>query len=240
MTTSDSDKSARIERIRAIVNEDYDRIMKSDDAFVILNLSSDASHDEAMARYERYERFYRAENFQRLGDGDLTRKALDIRRAVGRAIVDVQAELGSSSALSEGLDMAAIPEVEPNFAALGDIYFRDGLTYVKLGDLEEGSKCFRRACDYDPTQGLALAYLAYTTFRQRMNDPDLVDESRANLAQARRMEPQNADVHVLVARFHMKLGEAEEAQEAIAAVERLMPDHPKLNKLHSRFQALTS
>ena len=240
MSTSDSDKSARIERIRAIVNEDYDRIMRTDDAFVILNLTPDASHDEAMARYERYERFYRAENFQRLGDGDLTRKALDIRRAVGRAIVDVQAELGASSAENEEIDMASIPDVEPNFAALGDIYFRDGLTYVKLGDLEQGSRCFRRACDYDPTQGLALAYLAYTTFRQRMNDPDLIDEARANLAQARRMEPKNADVHVLVARFHMKLGEAEVAREAISEVQRLMPDHPKLGKLHHRLQALTN
>ena len=72
----------RIEKVRGIVSEDFARISSTDDPFVILNLDEDATLDDANQRYERYEKFYRAENFQRLGDMDLTRKALHIRRAI--------------------------------------------------------------------------------------------------------------------------------------------------------------
>ncbi len=238
MSTSDSEKAARLERIRSIVNEDFERIVATEDPFVILNLEPDTSWDEAASRYERYERFYRAENFQRLGDMDLTRKALDIRRAVGRAIVEVQATLEEQANTDERGTAVGLPDVDPNSAALGEVYFKDGLTYLKLGDLDMACECFRRACDYDPSQGLPLGYLSYTNFRRRMNEPEVVDETRKSLVQATRMDPRNADVFVLVARFHMKLGEKNEARDAIEKVETISPEHPKLDRLYERLDRL--
>lgn len=238
MATNDSDKAARIERIRSIVTEDFERIVSTDDPFVILNLEPATSWDEAAARYERYERFYRAENFQRLGDMDLTRKALDIRRSVGRAIVEVQSILEEQASTSERHNGVGLPEVDPNSAALGSIYFKDGLTYLKLGDLDMACECFRRACDYDPSEGLPLGYLSYTNFRRRMNEPEVVAETRKSLQQAARMDPGNADVFVLVARFHMKLGEEADAKAAIGKVESINPDHPKLDRLYGRLDRL--
>lgn len=239
MPTNDSDdKDARLERIRAIVNEDYERINESADPFVILNLENGTSWDDASARYERYERFYRAENFQRLGDMDLTRKALDIRRAVGRAIGEVQGIVDSATSASEVSEVTSTGtlDVDPSSAALGDIYYRDGLTYLKLGDLEMAAECFRTGCDYDPTRGIVLAYLAYTTFRRRMNVPDAIDEARRNLLQAQRMEPKNADVMVLMARFHIKLGETDQAAKSIERVRQIEPKHPKLGKLERQLE----
>ncbi|MEZ4460373.1 MAG: hypothetical protein R3E66_11735 [bacterium] len=233
MTTDASDKVARLDRIRVIVNEDFERISASGDPFVVLNLPRDTDWEEASARYERYERFYRAENFQRLGDVDLTRKALDIRRAVGRAIVEVQGVLDSQNEASEvpSESNTGMLKLDPNSIALGDIYYRDGLTYLKLGDLENAQECFRTGCDYDPTRGILLAYLSYTTFRRRMNEPDVVEEQRRNLYQASRVDARNADIWVLVARMHLKLGEAEDAATAIEKVASLDPKHPKLEKL---------
>jgi len=234
MSSDPRDKSQRIDRIRAIVLEDYERVTASDDPYVVLNLPTTSTWEEATARYERYERFYRAENFQRLGDVDLTRKALDIRRVVGRAIIDIQGILESGQSDSESAEQVSntgMLVLDPNAAALADIYFRDGLTFLKLGDLDSAHDCFRTGSDYDPTRGSLLAYRAYTSFRKNLLDPQVADEARKNIYQATRMDPANADIWVLVARLHLKLKENDEAEAAIQKVRTLDPKHPKLGKL---------
>lgn len=232
MSSDSGDKADRIDRLRAIVNEDYDRIGKTEDPFVVLNLEPDATWEQAAARYERYERFYRAENFQKLGDMDLTRKALDVRRMVGRAIVEIQGFIENGTA--DDSEPPSIGELDPNSRALGDIYYRDGLTYLRLGDIDSAVDCLRTASEYDPSRGIILAYLAYTTFRRQMNNPDIIDESKRNMIRSVRMEPNNADVHVLVARFYLKLREFEPAIESMDRVRELDPEHPKLETLEKR------
>lgn len=233
MASDSGDKAVRIERLRSIVNEDYDRICATEDPFQILNLEPAAPWEEAAARYERYERFYRAENFQRLGDMDLTRKALDVRRAVGRAIVEIQSRVDDSA---DGSEPPSLTEIDPDSRALGDIYYRDGLTYLRLGDLDASVDCLRRASEYDPARGIVLAYLAYTTYRRRPHDADGVEESRRNMVRATRMESHNADVHVLAARFFLKLGDVGPAIQSIERVRSLEPRHPKLGALEERLE----
>ena len=239
MTSESGDKAVRIDRLRAIVNEDYDRIAQTEDPYVILNLEPTASWEDAAARYERYERFYRAENFQRLGDMDLTRKALDVRRAVGRAIVEIQGRTEGEQGDGR-TEPGVINDLDPSSRALGDIYFRDGLTYLRLGDLDSAVESLQRAAEYDPSRGIILAYHAYTTFRRRSHDPDLIEEARRNMLRAARIEADNADVHVLVARFFLKVREVDRAVEAIEAVKRIDPGHPKLDVLGQRLSKLTS
>ena len=60
----------RIQRIRKIVYDDYNRISGATNPFDILNASHNDKLEQIEEKYERYERFYRAENFQRLGDID--------------------------------------------------------------------------------------------------------------------------------------------------------------------------
>lgn len=242
MTSESSDKAVRIERLRAIVNEDYERITNTEDPYVVLNLDSSADWETAAARYERYERFYRAENFQRLGDMDLTRKALDVRRAVGRAIVEIQGAMEDRADVSGGTEERppSFSELDPNSQALGDIYFRDGLTYLRLGDLDSALDCLQRAKEYDPTRGLLLAYHAYTSFRRRTTDPDTVEESRRSMLQAARMEPNDPDVHVLVARFFLKIKDVEQSVKSIERVRKLSPKHPKLSVLEQRLEKAKS
>ena len=233
---SSSDKADRIERLRAVVNEDYERIAAVEDPYKILNLDPGATWSEAAQRYERYERFYRAENFQRLGDMDLTRKALDVRRDVGRAIVEIQSMMDSPP---DGADPPSISELDPDSRALADIYYRDGLTYLRLGDLDSSVEYLRRAAEHDPSRGVVLAYLAYTTFRRRPQDPDAVEECRRNMLRATRMEADNADIHVLAARFFLKLGEQKSAAASIARVREIEPQHAKLGALDERLSRLT-
>ena len=233
MSAELDDNEARIDRLRERVNEDHERIGAAGDPFAVLNLEPGSSWEEAAARYERYERFYRAENFQRLGDMDLTRKALDVRRAVGRAIVEIQ---GMIDELTDAAEPPSITDLDPDARALGDIYYRDGLTYLRLGDLRMSVECLRRSTEYDPGRGISLAYLAYAAYRQRPQDDDTIDECRRNMSRALRMESDNVDVHVLAARFFLKVREVEVAVESIERVRELDPGHPKLSALEDRLR----
>lgn len=227
----------RTHKIRTMVADDYERISGAEDPFVILNLSRDASLDEVRSRYERYEKFYRAENFQRFADMDLTRKALDIRRAIGRAMVSIQSNPdGAENAkpAAQNQDDPVLPQVNDDCAALGDIYFRDGLTYLKLRDLNSAEECLHRAAENDPSRGIILAYLGYTQFKLRNNDPGVVDESRQKLERAARMEADNPEVFVLMARFGINVADKQFAEDALDNVASLRPKHPKLPKLKKR------
>ncbi|MBA2663015.1 MAG: hypothetical protein H0U74_12025 [Bradymonadaceae bacterium] len=230
------DRVNRIGRIHTIVQEDYERICSTDDPLVVLNLKSGAEMDQVNSRYERYERFYRAENFQRLGDMELTRKALDIRRAIGRAMVEIQTigNTGSSNVLPVTDEVPALPPVDADSAAFGDVYYRDGLTFMRLGDFDGAFDCFQRASDFDPSRGIIIANLAYTHFKRRSNDPSLIDDTNNSLHRAARLEPGNAEIFVLLARFAINCEKAELAREAIARIEDLQPSHPRLSKLRER------
>ncbi len=226
----------RIERIQAIVEEDYERIQETSDPYVVLNLDSAVGPEEVRDRYERYERFYRAENFQRLGNMDLTRKALDVRRAIGRAMVQIQSryDRNSSSPMPSFSTDPDLPEVDDNAAAMGDIYFRDGLSYLRLGDYNSACDYFQRACDYDPSRGIILANLAYTQFKKDPTNPEVVDETGRNLRRSASMAPDNAEVFVLLARFGINTRDTQIAQGAIERIEKIAPAHPRLKRLKKR------
>lgn len=236
-----ADGHERNSKIRSMVRSDYERISNTSDPFVILNLSEESSLEEARSRYARYEKFYRAENFQRFGDMDLTRKALDVRRAIGRAMATIESKLAKEPGGADRGDddfLSTLPEVDDDCAALGDIYFRDGLTFLKLRDLNSAEECLQRAVDYDPSRGIILAYLSYTQFKLRRNDPAVVDESRWGLQRAVRMGPDNPEIYVLLTRFGINAEEVELATEALSTLEELRANHPRLEKLKKRLAGL--
>ncbi|TXD37708.1 hypothetical protein FRC98_08450 [Lujinxingia vulgaris] len=231
------DRASRLGRIQTIVHEDYERIQSTGDPYVVLNLAPGSEMEEVRSRYERYERFYRAENFQRLGDMDLTRKALDIRRAIGRAVVEIQSHQQQEPPSNKPAAAPArveVPGVDPDAAAMGDIYFRDGLTYLRLGDFNAANDVLTRAVAYDPSRGIILANLAYTRFKLDPTSREVVDETGRLLTQSMSMEPDNPEVFVLCARFAINTQNKAMIQRAIERLEKLKPDHPRLERLKRR------
>ncbi len=233
---SEDDNESRLERIQGIVEEDFERIQSTDDPFVVLNLSEQATPEEVRDRYERYERFYRAENFQRLGDMDLTRKALDIRRTIGRAMVEIQSMFEQRSEAEHQAKKAfsELPDVDPDAAAMGDIYFRDGLSFLRLGDLESARQHFQRASDYDPSRGIIIANLAYTEFKLDPTNDEVVEQTGRNLQRAANVEPKNPEIFVLLARFGINTRDQKTARSALERLEKLNPSHPRLKALKKR------
>src|SRR5690606_31339315 len=92
------ERNHRLSGIKRIVQEDYERICNTEDPYITLNLRADASLSQVGSRYNRYERFYREENFQRLGDRELTERVIEIRRSIERAMIEIQTFFGPESA----------------------------------------------------------------------------------------------------------------------------------------------
>jgi tetratricopeptide (TPR) repeat protein len=268
------DRVNRIGRIQGIVQEDYDRITGTRDPYIKLNLKPGSDFELVV---ERYERFYRGENFERLGDDDLTRMALEIRGALGRAMVEIQARKNAQkSGLVPGPDASAhgprdqavsrndVPTapfpkaetqaaspaptvvevandlrtaIDPDEAAIGDIYYRDGLTFMRLGDYDSACDILLRARDYDPSRGIILANYAYSRFKSRAGDPSVVEQAGADLARAATLDPADAEIFVLMTRFAINSGQAAMAHEAISRLEIVHPGHPRLPKLRARVKA---
>ncbi len=243
------EKIARVERIREIVKDDFERVYGSQDPYDILNVAMGESLQQIEERYQRYERFYRAENFQRLGDIDLTRKALDIRRALGKAIVEVRKRgarpanslqhhtigLGAQSSSSSS---SRNPLLEHDHQALSQIYLRDGMAFLQIGDLAESSALLRRALEYNASSGVTLAYLGYVLHKHQPFDSKTLSEARGYLERATQLAPDDPDVYILRGRFFAKQHDAANLQECIEQIERINPAHPMLDRLQKKLRTL--
>lgn len=240
---SKADKQSKLSKIREIVAEDLQRIQNTTSPYVMLNSFEHDSLDVIEQRYEKYERFYRPENFQRLGDIDLTRKALDIRVKIGQAIEEIRIlshqrptletlAVPSSSAIDE------IEEVPEDDQALGDIYFRDAMAYIQLGDLNEAYELLERSIFHDPLRGISHAYLGYMTFKRRAYISDAIDKARRLLERAARLDREDCDVFVLRGRFFARMGELDALENVIEHIESLDPTHPTLDRLQRKARQL--
>lgn len=229
--------------IRAMVDADFQRIGETNNPYRILNLGDDADLEAARERFERYERFYRADNFRRFADPELTRRAEQIRQAMSQAMVALSrrhSATGRERRASQSANAVVAPPAGIDCGPLGDIYFRDGLTYLKLGDLNAAEDCLQRAVDHDPGRGILLAYLHYARYKLRNNDPEIVDACRENLRHAARLEPDNVEIYVIMARFGLNIEEPTLVTEAIERIEALRSDHPKLPTLRQRLARVIS
>ena len=237
-------RQQRLARVKEIVDEDFERVAMAASPHDILGVAEHDPLHHINERFERYERFYRAENFQRLGDLELTRKALEIRRAMGRAIVDIRRQVQQRAPREEvkrrvgGLGTPVPEGATEDERALGDIYLRDGITYLHLGDIITANHCFERAALYDNTRAITMAYLGYVTYKRYLYDPRAVQEARSLLDRAAELDPMDPEVFVLRGRFFARLRDPEALEDAVEHVRHLDPVHPLLDKLERKLQSL--
>lgn len=228
---------AAVEKVQRVVNSDHERVLDAEDPWTVLGLESGASGEKINEQFERYEQFYRAENFKRFDDKNLTRKALEIRKLVSRAVVELQAARDDTS--NAPRSAPPLQSIDPDSQALADVYFRDGITWMKLEDLDAAIECFQLSLDYNPNSGVTLAYHTYARFRRGQNDAEAVKECRESFKTAELIEPKHPEVHVLKARFALQTHNSEMAKRSIDRVRTLEPSHPALGELRRLYDELT-
>ena len=235
------DRLARLEKIRDIVQEDFGRVLQAQNAYEVLNTTKAEDLHDIEERYHRYERFYRPENFQRLGDIDLTRKALDIRRAIGRAILDIRQDKANrpATAAPHGQSHdASLFSLNEDKTAMADIYKRDGMTYLKLGDLGAAYQFFKTSVDLNSNDGLALAYLGYTLHKSKFFEPSAREDAQELLDRAAQINPNNPDIFILRGRFFARLKDIPNLHATIEHIEHIDPTHAMIDRLQRKLHHL--
>jgi len=230
-------EDAQVDKIRRVVDRDYQRVTDADNPWAVLGLDRGASPTQINQQFERYEQFYRAENFKRFDDNDLTRKALEIRKMISRAVVELQAAEEDEEAQGQGA--TALDSIDPDSQALADIYFRDGITWMKLEDLEAAAESFQRSMDHDPSRGETLAYHAFACYQRGPHDRDVVAESRESFRTASIIGSDNPEVHVLQARFALETQKDEMAKQAIENLRAVEPGHSAIGELRRLYDEMT-
>lgn len=224
------------DQIRRIVEQDYRRIDGADDPWTALGLDEGADPSEINKKFRQYEQFYRVQNFERFEDNELTRKALEIRKTLSRAVVEVQGF--SDEGPAANVEPNLLESVDAENAAMAEIYFRDGITWLKLESLDHAVDCFQRSMKHDPGRGVTLAYHAYAKYRRSPDDEDVRTQCRESFRTAAIIEPKNPDVHVLKTRFGVNIGQPEMVREGLEKVRALNPDHPAVGELRRLYDEM--
>jgi tetratricopeptide (TPR) repeat protein len=228
---------AQIDKIRRVVARDHKRMTGTDDPWKVLGLSRDATSSQINQRFERYEEFYRADNFERFDDKELTKQALEVRKRVSRAVVELQAADQTDGGVSSE-HARVLQSIDPDSQALADIYFRDGIAWMKLEDLDSAIACFQRSMDHDPGRGVPLAYHSFARFEREPDNAEIIAECRESFRTAAMIEPSNPEIHVLRARFAIRSGHREMAQKSIRKVRDLEPGHPAVGELRRMYDEM--
>lgn len=244
MAPSDSDSSRHNrDQLRQLVERDYARAESAEDAWEVLGVVRGASQEEVTARYEEYDQLYRADNLEKLDDNDLTRKALELRKMISRAIVEIQTQQDQGHHEEFGgqdESTGVVASIDPDSLAMADIYFRDGLGWLKLQDYESAVDCFQRSLDHDPSQGVTLAYHTYAQFKRDPENPSVVEDCRDSFETAVSMEPDDVEIRILQARFGLETQQFAVARNAIERAESLKPNHSEVRELRRLYDDLAN
>jgi DNA-binding response OmpR family regulator len=225
------DGQDQLRRIYDVVLRDFRRIQEVSNPYEALCVSRTEPVDVIRRRYERFERFYRPENFQRIGDSKLYSLAVEIRQALARAM----AEIENSSALSglgerpsTGVSFGPTSswfEPPSNNHPLAQILFNDGLTYLRLGDFLEADLHFRRAVDEAGANGMFDAYIVWTAYLKANRSVDAAGTARLALEKLVERYPGEDTAYHFLAHIHRELGHLEHAVSYYRKAAELNPEN---------------
>jgi len=225
----------QIRRIYDVVLRDYRRVSECDNPYEALRVARSDSLDVIRRRYERFERFYRPENFQRLGDSKLFQLAVEIRQALARSMAEIEAFNNASSSMlgtsmgggtSEAFGRGASWfEPAETKDPLAHIFFNDALTYLRLGDLDEGEHHFRRAVEAEPANSMYQAYVIWTTYLKAGRSREAGQSAQDTLNRLVERYPSEDTAFHFLAHIFREEGDLEKAVIYYRKAAELNPDN---------------
>ncbi|MBN1945415.1 MAG: tetratricopeptide repeat protein [Bradymonadales bacterium] len=182
----------KFERIRQIVAEDRTRVDRATSPHAILGLADGASDAEVNARYQRYCRFYKPENFERIGDTDLLKDAQSLLEAFRKAASDILGEVPSQlPAPLQGIPLVSEVQARQEETILAEVFFDDSMTYLKVGDFKEAQEHLRRSSRLVPDNPRFLAQLGWVTYLAGKGNMLEVAKAKQTLLNALKLDPNN-------------------------------------------------
>ena len=193
MTTGLGDSGRKFERIRQMVEEDQSRVTRSRSPYQMLGLAEGSGTTEVTARFQRFSRFYRPENFERIGDDELVATARELLAAFRNAATEILGKAPAELPLSQ--DRKSNPSVSQKISAdeqvLAEVFFDDGSTYLKLGDVQGALAHFKRSTRLVPDSARYLAYTGWCTYQADKKNPTGVSEAKQTLLSVLKLDSRN-------------------------------------------------
>ena len=226
---SEDANEAQRRRIYDVVLRDFRRVLDRSSPYEALRVSRNDPLDVIRRRYERFERFYRPENFQRLGDSKLYRLAVEIRQALARSMAEIEAEQYNSGLSNSKLDSnfgnVSWLESHSTKDPLANIFFNDGLTYLRIAEFGEAEQHFKRAAKLEKGNAMYRAYILWTLFLAEDRSQEAAQRTREKLEQLISHNPNEDTPYHFLAHIHREEGNLEKAVAYYRKAAELNPDN---------------
>lgn len=229
-TVSQGGGATNVQRVYEMVLKDYRRVHDAGSPYDILRVSRNEPIAIIRKRYEQFERFYRPDNFSRLGDEKLYRLAVEIRQAMARAMVEIEAgtmgEKGGRDADSSGFGRrvgwgSETPVEDP----LAQIFFNDGLTYLRISEHGEAVAHFQRSIDLMPNKASFRAYLVWGEFLREGRSREAATRAKQGLERWLEQYPEEDTIYHFLAHIHREDGDLEKAVSYYRRAAELNPNN---------------
>jgi DNA-binding response OmpR family regulator/tetratricopeptide (TPR) repeat protein len=221
-----------IQRIYEMVLKDYRRVIESSNPYDILRVARNEPIALIRKRYEQFERFYRPDHFSRLGDDKLHKLAVDIRQAMARAMVEIEAgtviERSGTNDMSSGFSKrtgwgdSLVGDVDD---PLAQIFFNDGLTYLRVSDYTEAVAHFQRAIESVPGKASFKTHLIWGEFLRDGRSREAANKARQSLERMLDQHPEEDTVYHFLAHIHREDGDLERAVSYYRKAAELNPNN---------------
>lgn len=200
-------KKSQLQRIYDVVLRDYRRAVEYTSPYDVLRVSNSDTIEVIRRRFERFERFYRPENFQRLSDSKLYKLAIEIRQIMARAMADIEGDSNATSSVTNRPILRSDSnEHSEAMDPLAQIFFNDALTYLRIADYEEAKYHFDRACSIIPNHATYLAYIIWTDFLKAGRNPTAAAAAKLELQNLIKHHPGNDTAYHFLAHIFREEG----------------------------------
>ncbi len=180
-------------RIRQMVKEDHARVARASNAYAVLGLAEGSGTAEVTARFQRFCRFYRPENFERIGDEELLGTVRELLAAFRNAATEVLGKVPMELPMSQDKRKTQTTgrATSEDEKVLAEVFFADGSTYLKLKDLKEAVAHFKRCTTLVPDNPKYLAYDGWATYKAGKDDAAKVAQAKQTLLSVLKLDSRN-------------------------------------------------
>jgi tetratricopeptide (TPR) repeat protein len=215
-----------------MVLKDYRRVIEATNPYDILRVTRHEAISLIRRRYEQFERFYRLDNFSRLGDDKLYKLAIEIRQAMARAMVEIEASAALGRAPGDDVNSgfskqtwSAVEGASHVDDPLAQIFFSDGLTYLRISDYPEAVAHFQRAIERVPNKASVKTHLIWAEFLRDGRSRESAKAAKQSLEGMLSQHPNEDSIYQFLAHISREEGDLDRAVTYYRKAAELNPNN---------------
>jgi curved DNA-binding protein CbpA len=188
--------------------------MRSSDYFEVLGLPRDPSDEQVRASYVGLAKRTHPDRFSSSGAAvrQLAEEVFGLVSTAHEALADARAREAYRVELAQGARMQEEME-EARRALSAEKEFQKGSAALRARRYGVAHECFREAVELYPSEGEYLAYLAYTTFLESPDEPEVRKKAVQALRKAAKLAPDSEKPYLLLGQLFKAIDRPDNAEK---------------------------